>query len=267
MNVKANQKIAELKDVKSIYVIPSGGDESTALGAAYYGYTMQTGLINGLADIKPLKQLYLGGQFSDEEIKKVLEEKKKEGFKFKKFKDIEKEIARLLSEGQIVARFAGRMEFGARALGNRSILANPANLEVLTEINEQIKSRDFWMPFAPSVLEEDADAYFVNKKKIPAPYMMMTFDATERGKNELKAAMHQYDHTLRPQVVYQDWNPSYYKLIQEFKKLTGIGGILNTSFNLHGYPIVYSPQDAILVFLKSKLKYLALGSFLLSKNT
>ncbi len=264
MNVKANQKLAELSSVKSIYVLPSCGDESTALGAAYYGHSLHSK--DARMHIQPLKQLYLGSQFSDEEIKKQISKAKNRSFKVKYSKDIESEIASLLAKDKIVARFAGRMEWGARALGNRSILANPQKLEVLATINDQIKSRDFWMPFAPSVLEEEADKYFVNKKKIYPAYMMMTFDATNEGKSKLKAAMHQYDFTLRPQVVRKDWNPKYHKLIHEFSKLTGIGAVLNTSFNLHGYPIVNSPEDAIYVFLKSNLEYLALGSYLLSKN-
>lgn len=265
MNVKANQKLAELPSVKSIYVFPSCGDESTAFGAAFYGYERERVKDTSLPRIKSLKQLYLGGQFLDEEIKKQINKSKNKSFEVKFSKDIEHEIASLLAKGKIVARFAGRMEWGARALGNRSILANPEKLEVLATINDQIKSRDFWMPFAPSILEEDSDKYIFNKKRVPAPYMMMTFNTTEVGKLKLKAAMHQYDYTLRPQIVSKEWNPEYYELIREFKKLTGIGAVLNTSFNLHGYPIVYSPKDAIYVFLKSNLKYLALGSFLLSK--
>lgn len=265
MNVKANQKLAELLSVKSIYVFPSCGDESTAFGAAYYSYEKEREKDSSLPAIKPVKQLYFGGEFSNEDIRKQIDKMKSKSFSVKQPKDIEQEVASLLAKGKIVARFAGRMEWGARALGNRSILAHPEKLEVLSKINAQIKSRDFWMPFAPSILEEDSDKYFINKKKVPAPYMMMTFNATEEGKTKLKAAMHQYDNTLRPQVVSKDWNPDYYKLIQNFKKLTGIGGVLNTSFNLHGYPIVYSPEDAIYVFLKSKLEYLALGPYLLSK--
>ena len=264
MNVKANQRITELSSVKSIYVFPSCGDESTALGAAYYGYVTKNQNINTMS-VKPLKQLYLGEEFSDKAIKKQIDKSKGKGFKVKFSKNIELEIASLLAKDKIVARFAGRMEWGARALGNRSILANPDKLEVLSTINDQIKSRDFWMPFAPSILEEDSKKYFINKKNISAPYMMMTFDATNEGKTKLKAAMHQYDFTLRPQVISKDWNPDYYRLIQEFKKITGIGAVLNTSFNLHGFPIVNSPGDAILVFLKSGLEYLALGPYLLSK--
>jgi carbamoyltransferase len=131
-------------------------------------------------------------------------------------------------------------------------------------INDAIKSRDFWMPFAPSLLDRRQDDYLVNPKKIAAPYMSLSFDSTDRV-NDLRAACHPYDLTLRPQVVYQNWNPSYYALIEAFERRTGRGGILNTSFNLHGHPIVSCPQDALQVFDESGLKHLAIGSYLLQK--
>lgn len=260
MNVKANQKILEIDGVQNLFITPSASDESTAIGAAYWGHIQKGG-----EGVESLKDLYLGGEFSDTDISKILNRREYKAFKKRKPADIEKEIAVLLASGEIVARFSGRMEFGARSLGNRSILANPERLEVISEINDQIKSRDFWMPFAPSILDEDTDKYIINKKKMKAPYMIITFDATDEGKHKLKSAMHQSDHTLRPQIVYKEWNKSYHKLIKEFKKITGIGGVLNTSFNLHGFPVVYTPEDALLVFEKSGLKYLSLGSFLISK--
>lgn len=262
MNVKANQLISQLKEVKSLYVMPSAGDESTAIGAAYYGYLLKT---RKYSSIQPLGPLYLGKSYSDEQILKVLKNPKYKKLKIEKPDDIEKKVAKLLSENNIVARFKNRAEWGARALGNRSILANPASYQLVREINEQIKSRDFWMPFAPSILSERLLKYTVNPKKVPVPYMIMTLDSTDLGKKYLVGAMHQYDQTLRPQEVYKDWNPTYWKLIHEFEKLTGIGGVLNTSFNLHGYPIVETPDDALYVLQKSGLKYLALGSFLISK--
>lgn len=262
MNVKANQRIVELPEVKEFYVTPSASDESSAIGAAYWGYLTKT----NKNTVDNIKDLYLGGEFTNKEIVKALKKSEYNSYKCSKPKNIEKNIAQLLAQGQVVARFNGRMEFGARALGNRSILAHPSQLEVISQINEQIKSRDFWMPFAPSILEEDKDKYLVNEKRIEASYMIITFDSTELGKDKLKAATHQYDHTLRPQIVYQDWNPSYYKIIKEFKSLTGIGAVLNTSFNLHGFPIVYTPDDALFVFKNSGLKYLALGPYLVSKK-
>lgn len=266
MNVKANQKVLQQKKVKKLFIMPSCGDESTVLGACYYA------LINKFRfdskQIKPMKDIYWGPQFSDEEIKQIIEKRKiKKRFFVKIFKDIEKETAKLITEGKIVARLKGRMEFGARALGNRSILANPSDPEVVRVINEQVKNRDFWMPFAPSVLKERENDYIINPKKTDSLYMMLGYNSTPLARKELKAALHPYDFTLRPQILSNDINPDYYRLIQEFEKLTGIGAVLNTSFNLHGSPIVLGPNEALDAFENSGLEYLTLGNYLISKNS
>ena len=158
------------------------------------------------------------------------------------------------------------MEWGARALGNRSILAHPSDVKIVRVINDQIKGRDFWMPFAPTILKERMSNYCLNKKNIQAPYMIVSFNSTKLAQYELEAAIHQSDFTLRPQVLQKDWNPKYYKLIKEFEQRTGIGAVLNTSFNLHGYPIVLGPKEAMWVFQRSKLEYLALENFLISRK-
>jgi len=165
-----------------------------------------------------------------------------------------------------VARVKGRMEWGARALGNRSILANPSNIDLVMILNEQMKDRDFWMPFAPSILSERADDYLINPKKVEAPYMILSFDTTLLARSHLKAALHPYDFTCRPQIVSKDWNPVYYDLLKHFEALTGIGGVLNTSFNLHGYPIVLGPKEALYAFEHSGLEYLALENYLVTKQ-
>ena len=175
-------------------------------------------------------------------------------------------LQELLNLGEVVARVSGRNEWGARSLGNRAILGHPAHIETFYKINNLIKSRDFWMPFAPSIKSENLEIYVTNPKKMKVPYMIITLNSTSKGQQELIAAMHPYDGTLRPQEVYQDWNPDYWHLINEFEKLTGIGGVLNTSFNLHGFPIVQTPEDALDVLLRSGLKHLAIGSFLVSKK-
>jgi carbamoyltransferase len=175
-------------------------------------------------------------------------------------------IAKLLAENKIVARCSGRMEFGARALGNRSILANPSDFTNLNTINEAIKCCDFWMPFTPSILEEEMPRYIQNHDRIFAPYMCITFDSTPEARRDLRAALHPKDFTVRPQCVIKAWNPDYHEIISEFKRLTGIGGVLNTSFNLHGEPNVCSPADAIHTLDNSGLNYLAMGSYLLSKR-
>lgn len=267
MNVKLNQRIASLDSVREVFIMPSAGDESTVFGSVFYGYKKYCQEKGIPFKPKSFQDLYLGMNFTEKDIKKYLNENKiGEKYKVVFFENIEKRIARLLSQNDIVARFKGPMEFGARTLGNRSILANPSNFNNVKIINDMIKNRDFWMPFAPSILEEEAERYIINPKKIKAPYMMITFDTTELGRKHLVAAIHQHDFTTRPQIVSKEWNPSYHYLIQEFKKLTGIGAVLNTSFNLHGEPIVCSPEDAFKVFDNSGLKYLALGNFLIEKK-
>lgn len=270
MSVKLNQKISELKEVESLFVMPSGADESTAIGAAFFGYLKKCEEKNMVPSPVKFKDLYLGNAYSQNELSEILKSSgaydRYEISELKNEFEIEKEVAKLLSQNQVVARFKGRTEWGARALGNRSILANPTSRDNLRIINEMIKNRDFWMPFAASVLEEDEKRYLINPKNIKAPYMAITFPTTELGQKHLPAAIHPYDFTCRPQIVYKEWNPEYHALISEFKNLTGIGGILNTSFNLHGEPNVESPQDALRTLENSGLKYLAIENYLIYKK-
>ncbi|HNY97509.1 MAG TPA: carbamoyltransferase C-terminal domain-containing protein [Candidatus Pacearchaeota archaeon] len=270
MNVKMSQKILELPEVNSLFVMPSGGDESTPIGACYYGYLEFCRRKNIKPQPQPLADLYLGNSYSDSAIENFLKDngyfEKYAVQKFDKEFEIERQIAKLLAENKVVARFKGRMEWGARALGNRSILANPASRDTIKIINEMIKNRDFWMPFAASILKEDADRYLVFKKPIKAPYMSITFDTKELAHTHILAALHPYDLTSRPQLVEKSWNPEYHALISEFKNLTGIGAVLNTSFNLHGEPNVESPKDALHTFEDSGLPYLALENFLIAKK-
>ncbi len=267
MNVKANKKIAELPEVEEIFPMPSSGDECTAIGACFWGYKKYCEENDKKFNPQPIKDLYLGPEYSDEEIRWFLEENKYfKKYKIETLKNIEKEIAKLLLQNQVVARFKGRSEWGARALGNRSLLANPSSRESIKILNELIKDRDFWMPFTPSILEEDIEEYIFNPKKIPNPYMTITFDSTKKAQKEIPAAMHPYDMTVRPQAVSKNWNSEYHKLISEFKKLSGTGAVLNTSFNLHGEPNVLSPKDAIHTLENSSLKYLALGNYLVCKE-
>jgi len=264
MNVKANQKILELPEVESLFIMPSCGDETNSIGAAYYIYAQEKLKNNQPLDIEPLGPLYFGNNITDEEIQDALKNFKfKKPVSWKEHENVEKKVAELLAKGEIVARTKGRMEFGARALGNRSILANPSNPKVVRIINEAIKCRDFWMPFCPSVLAERAENYYIKPKPIPAPYMIITFDSRPEERDKFIAACHPYDFTTRPQEVTQEYNPDYWKLIKYFEELTGEGIILNTSFNLHGYPIVSTAWDALDVFNRSGLKYLALGNYLI----
>ena len=157
------------------------------------------------------------------------------------------------------------MEFGARALGNRSILADPLNQDVVRVINRMIKKRDFWMPFAPVVRRQEAGDYFSNPKGLPSPYMMNTFDSTDR-RTEFMAAVHNADLSARPQLLEAGQNPGYEAILDHFAALTGRKVLLNTSFNLHGYPIACSAADALQVLVDSGLNRLVLGPFLVSKR-
>ncbi len=264
MNVKANMLIAYM-NLNDVFFTPSAGDESNPIGAAYYAYMHH--LKGNLNKIKPIKELYLGPSFSNDEIEEFIKKKElKRKYKVSYYKDIEGVIAELIAKGEVVARFAGRAEWGARALGNRSILADPSKMESFFKVNDQIKMRDFWMPFAPTMLKERADEYIENPYKRKAPYMILAFKSTEEGRKYFRAAMHQADKTLRPQILERSWNPEYYKIIKEFENITGIGGVLNTSFNLHGKPIATFPWQALDVFENSKLKYLAIENWLIEKK-
>ena len=264
MNVKANMLISQLPEVEEIWVMPSATDESTAIGATYWGFTNLSPDRGMSLQPQVLTDLYLGPEYSKREIRKGI--KRIKGVKVKRYQNIEKKIARLLTQKKIVARFAGRMEWGARALGNRSILAHPSDPRMARIINEQIKNRDFWMPFCPTIIEEKENDYLVNPRSLKAPFMILAFKTTRKGKKDLAAAIHPYDFTCRPQVLKKEDNPRYYQLIKEFEKLTGVGAVLNTSFNLHGRPIVCSPKDALYVFANSGLEYLALENYLICKK-
>jgi carbamoyltransferase len=264
MNVKANKKISELPEVDELFVFPSCGDESLSIGAAYYLYAQKCLECGISPQIDPLMNLYFGDSFSRSDAKETIRTAGGQ-FEFEYVSDIEKRVSELLVDGKIVARCKGRMEFGARALGNRSILADPSNPKCIREINMMIKNRDFWMPFAPVILKEREGDYIVNPKNIPAPYMILTFDTTG-ARERIIAAIHQADLTTRPQVIEREWNPEYYDIIKHFERETGIGGLLNTSFNLHGFPIVHGPKEALWTFNNSGLEYLALGDYLLHKS-
>lgn len=259
MNVKLNKTIGELPEVDDMYVFPSCGDETNALGAAWT-YMADHGLAG---QIEPLESLYLGPEHSAEAYAKAAEHARELGWTVEAPADLEASVADLLSQGEVVARVHGREEFGARALGNRSILADPTRLNVVRVVNNAIKCRDFWMPFAPSVMSECADRYIHNPKGFVAPYMILAFDS--RNTPEVKAACHPEDGTIRPQVVTKAQNAPYHRILEQFHERTGRGALLNTSFNIHGEPIVSSPADAIDVMQRSGLLHLALGPYLISK--
>jgi carbamoyltransferase len=266
LNVKANKRLWEQSGVDSLFVPPGANDESMPIAAAFYAFAeacvAETGGLDGLA---PFETAYLGGSYTDQEIERTLDATdlppgvtvRRAGVR---------EQAEILARGDVLARFAGRMEFGPRALGNRSILADPRRTEVVHVINTMIKMRDFWMPFCPSILRRRAGDYLANPKSIDDRFMTVAFDSTVEGRRDLPATLHPSDKTARPQVVSPDDNPGYHDLIAAFEDLTGVGCLLNTSFNLHGEPIVATPEDALNTFARSGLTHLQLGGWLVSKN-
>jgi carbamoyltransferase len=262
MNVKANGLIAEEEWLRDLFVFPSCGDESNAVGAAYLAYVARGGTAP-----RGLGPAYLGPAITSEEAEAVIRARDLAGrYRVTEHERIADRIADLLVADGVVARCAGRMEFGARALGNRSILANPADHRVVTLINKMIKSRDFWMPFAPSILREREGDYIVNPKGFPSPYMMLAFPTNPKRRDEIVAAIHPQDGTARAHLVDQAWNPGYHEVIREFERRTGIGAVLNTSFNVHGEPLVGSAEDAVDTFERCGLPHLALDRWLISKK-
>lgn len=262
MNVKLVQRLSMLKNVERCYVVPSSGDETTVFGVCNY-----ISKCNNKGMLENLRSLYLGREWSDLEIKDWISNNDNGKFEVAFYKEgAEYEIARLLSAGCIVARFNGRDEFGARALGNRSILAHPSDPNTISTINKLIKDRDFWMPFTPSILDKKSELYIHNPRSIYSPYMAITFDSTDLGALNFAAAVHPYDKTMRIQMVSKETNPSYYKILECFGEITGIFGVLNTSFNLHGEPNVFSPADALRTMVNSGLEYLAIGNYILRKK-
>jgi len=262
MNVKLNQRLYDLPEVESLHVVPSAGDETTVLGACNQVNVDLTG-----RELRPLEDLYLGDEHGDASVAVFVAAIDRSRYDVELVgADIESVVARLLSRGTIVARFAGRMEFGARALGNRSILAHPKDASTVRRINALIKDRDFWMPFTPSILAEEAHRIIRNPRGLVSPFMAITFDASEQAKQSFAAAIHPYDDTMRVQMVSERSNPRYHRLLACFHELTGIAGVLNTSFNLHGMPIVSSPADCMEVMDRSGLTHLALGEHMITKK-
>lgn len=273
LNVKANKLIRELPEVEAMYVFPASDDGGTPIGAAILGYLHLlegSGFRGQGSQLLPLaphpsplslpKDMYLGLGFSDQDCEKAAQAS---GLPYRRMDNVAEEAAKLLAEGKIIGRFHGREEIGPRALGNRSILADARDLKVIRKLNFAIKQRDFWMPFAASVLEEDGPRYIRNLSQWPY-YMIEAFDTTPAGFNDLSAGTHPFDQTIRPQLV-NDLNPEYRDLIRAFKARTGVGGLLNTSFNLHGSPIVGSPEIALDTLKKSELDAVLLGPFLVTK--
>ncbi len=258
MNIKMNNAISELEEVEELFVCGSSGDESLSIGGCYV-------LNSDPKSNQPIPNLYLGYDIRDE-IDQFDVNSYANKFDVQTNVTFD-QVASLLAKGDIVAVIRGRAEFGARALGNRSILANPSRRETVQQINEAIKNRDFWMPFALSILEEKLDEYIFNPKKLQSPFMAISLDVRPEKNAQIEAGTHPYDKTVRPQAVSKIHTPEYHALITAFQKITGIPALLNTSFNLHGEPIVDTIPDAVRTFELSGLDHLLINdSILISKK-
>ena len=284
LNCVANGKIEELGLFEKIYIQPASGDAGGSLGAAlsinhmYFGndryYSKEYDLMKGA---------YLGPYFSDKEILITNKKYKAVYENVESFEELSEIVAKLISEGNVIGWFQGRSEFGPRALGNRSILADPRNPEMQKKLNLKIKYREGFRPFAPSVLEEDYKEFFNGKTispymllvkkikekiklKIPEGYWDLNYwDKLYTNRSKLQSITH-VDFSARIQTVSKNTNPRFWNLINEFKKITGVGVLVNTSFNVRGEPIVNSPEDAFKCFLNTEMDYLVIENFLYKKK-
>jgi carbamoyltransferase len=252
-NVKLNQRLRAIEGVDAIFVHPNMGDGGCGTGGALLEFAGHPNTTRRLNDV------FFGPDFSDDQIADALQRAQ---LPFTPYRPIEPKIALLIASGKVVARFDGRMEYGPRALGNRSILYHAKEPSVNQWLNQRLGRTEF-MPFAPATLYEHRAACYNNIEgaDYAAQFMTLTFDCTTAMKRDCPAAVH-VDGTARPQLVTQESNPSFYRILTEYHKLTGVPSLINTSFNMHEEPIVCSPDDAIRAFLQGNLDYLAIGDYL-----
>lgn len=255
LNVKLNQRIIAMPGVKELFVQPAASDAGTAIGAASYASQLAG------VPVEKMEHVYLGPSYTTQQCIDACEHYT-QPVSWQYLDDVCADTAKILAEGNPVAWFQGRMEFGPRALGNRSILGSPNHPGVADRINEQIKYRERWRPFCPSML--DKVAADILQTDHPSPYMTFTFDVAESWKSRIPEVVHE-DGTARAQIVTRATNPRYYELIEEMEKLTGNAVVLNTSLNRRGEPMVCSPVDALNMFYGSELRYLVMEDILITK--
>jgi carbamoyltransferase len=255
LNSKANGKIVASGLVDKFFVQPAASDDGVALGAALVPYLDG----NGKVPNKAMRHGYWGPSFEDEAIESALRTYK---LRYTRLPDPASSAAELLSQGKIIGWFQGRMEFGPRALGSRSILADPRDPEMNAKVNNAVKFVEWWRPFAPSLKKEAAGEYL--ESATDSPFMILTAQVRPEKRSVIPAVTH-VDGSARPQTVEQEVNPLYWRLIDEFGKRTGVPVIMNTSFNLRGEAIVHTPTDAIRTFFSSGMDALVIGSFLVEK--
>jgi carbamoyltransferase len=260
-NVKLNQRLFALDGVPSTFVFPAMGDDGLAAGAAYFLRALSLPRERRAEAVTRLSDVYLGSGFEDAEIRRALEDS---GLPYQKPTHLAAEVARLISEKRVVARFDGHMEYGPRALGNRSILVHAADPTVNDWLNKRLDRTEF-MPFAPVSLADERDRFYrdLSGADHSAEFMTITCDCTEEL-NDLCPAVVHVDGTARPQLVPRDGNSGYRAILEEYRKIEGHSTIINTSFNMHEEPIVCTPQDAIRAFTLGHLDYLVLGDYLVT---
>lgn len=236
--------------------MPAAGDNGTALGAAYYLYNGVLKRERNFIHLDP----YVGTEYTNEEIEKVLKGAK---LKYSQHDDICEAAAGLLEQGHIIGWFQGKMEIGPRALGSRSILANPALPYMKDKINSEVKFREAYRPFAPSAIVEAKNDFF--DLEVEAPFMLKVCNVLEEKQQVIPAVTH-VDGSARLQTVNKDLHPRYYEVIEKLGAKTGVPVVLNTSFNIQGEPVVESPKDAVRCFYSTGLDALVIGNFVLKKE-
>jgi carbamoyltransferase len=255
LNSKANGRILASGLVDGLFIQPAASDDGVALGAAMAPYLENDGRL----PVHTMDQAYLGNSFEDAEIEKVLTTYK---LRYSKLKDVAGTSADLLAEGMILGWFQGRMEFGPRALGSRSILADPRDPEMNAKVNNAVKFREWWRPFAPAMLADRAADYL--ETPADSPFMIVTSQVKPEKRGVIPSVTH-VDGSARPQSVTEKRNPLYWQTIKKFGERTGVPVIMNTSFNLRGEPIVNTPTDAVRTFFSSGMDALVIGSYLVEK--
>jgi len=254
LNIDMNGKIVDSGLIKNIYIQPASHDAGCALGAALCIHKQYSS-----KKIQPMEHAYLGPEYESDEIKNLLD---KSGINYTELSDPAAETAELLSKNKVVGWMQGKLEFGPRALGSRSLLANPTNPEMWKKVNS-IKNREYWRPLAPSIIEEKADEFFVNHE-VNSPFMLLKFHVKENIEKKIPAVVH-VDGSARPQTVSKKTNGLYWKLLKEFEKKNDVPVLLNTSLNLKGDPIVNGPEDALKTFCHSNMYCLCIDKFLIIK--
>ncbi|WP_028215264.1 carbamoyltransferase [Paraburkholderia mimosarum] len=257
LNCAANGAIVREKLFDNIFIQPASNDAGTAMGAAFLIWNQMLGRPRDYV----FTNAYLGPSYTDDEIEAVLS---RTNLKYNKV-EVAGKAAQLIADGNIVGWFSGGMEWGPRALGARSLLADPRNKDIRELMNVKVKHRELYRPFCPSILGERAEEWFIGSTDVNAGRYMLTTSVVHPEKAGVIPAVVHFDQTVRAQTVYREDNPEYYRLISEFEALTGVPLLLNTSFN-DSEPIVCSPQDAINTFLKTDIDYLVLGNYLVEKN-